>query len=246
MVPKNCNLLIYRITKYLKSKIRFSDAENVTILNLSDNKLTIIKQNTFVGLRNLHYLRLDRNQITEIEDGALVLPNLRTFDLKGNKLRCTSENLFPNTPYLGTFSADRNEITSIGSSLNAFTVLEATYLRNNKLSVDLSAFSDLPELLTLLLGDTGLSSDDINKIDLKEPSNSPVKYLQLQSNKLSNEEDFVKISKLFPALEILDIQGSSYSKIATGDKTLRQLFPKLRRIYAGQNKWDCSWFKTYM
>lgn len=56
-------------------------------LDLSGNKISLIGNNSFVGLTLLEELSMDNNHLSEIKDGDFRgLPNLKTLNLANNKI----------------------------------------------------------------------------------------------------------------------------------------------------------------
>ena len=86
---------------------------NLQYLDLSYNKMTIIKFNVFNDMLNLHTLILKWNHFTSVATvPSLVLRNLRKIDLSGNYLDVFGNNLFsyiPEIQYVNvSFSADQS------------------------------------------------------------------------------------------------------------------------------------------
>ena len=152
----------------LKEK-QFYKLEKLQILDLSFNQIFYIEMNTFYGLNNVLYLYLQNNHLTELYEGNLDnLPQCKLINLDLNKINKIKRYLFTKMISIETISFQFNRLKYIHS--NAFNKLE--YLKNisfywNKLN------------------------DSFNKIDLNQ-----INKLNLSSNKL----------KYFNATNIKNIQ----------------------------------------
>ncbi|GCC22313.1 hypothetical protein chiPu_0000700 [Chiloscyllium punctatum] len=68
--------------------------QTVTLI-LSNNKISLLKNGSFFGLRSLERLDLKNNLISNIEPGALYgLPELKRLDLSNNRIGCLSPEIF--------------------------------------------------------------------------------------------------------------------------------------------------------
>lgn len=108
----------------------------------SENKITVIKSNTFEGGESLHFIKLDRNEINTLENDAFEgLGNLEFLHLNNNQLKdlrpgifdpmrklwviwlmhnmltVLEENLFIQNQALVTIFLDGNKIVAIGPNL---------------------------------------------------------------------------------------------------------------------------------
>lgn len=166
--------------------------------------------------------------------------------MRDNKLTSLSDNWFLATPLLKVFNAERNQINRIGKSVYGLKNLLRLVLRYNELTdVDLMAFSQLPMLERLVLDENYLTSENITKVDFKEPSRSVLSHLSLAGNELTNKDDWKKFA-VFPQLEEIDVRYNKYSKIDVGNQTLRQQFPKLTTVHVSAGKWSCGWLMNFV
>ena len=77
---------------------------NVTILYLSDNKISTLRQNSFEHLSECRHLHLHRNLISHVEDGAFNgLGNLRKLNLQENLLLVLRPGMFRGLDSLNEF-----------------------------------------------------------------------------------------------------------------------------------------------
>lgn len=170
------------------------DIQNITELNLSDNLLTKISNDSFTLLPNLRVLILSDNQIETIETLAFThLSKLQELNLDHNKLKKISielNRLF----FLTKLTLANNKIEKIAS--NAFRDLwrlEIVDLSNNQL---VSLPDDLFHPLKALdIYKTNYAGMNLTFLDL---SNNGIAHLPL---------DFFTYLK---KLEMLDISGNPF------------------------------------
>ncbi|XP_074924346.1 LOW QUALITY PROTEIN: leucine-rich repeat-containing protein 53 [Chelonoidis abingdonii] len=126
---------------------------NVTLLRLSSNRITDIKENAFNGLRDLRTLLLDQNQISSssISDNSFSeLRKLQVLVLSNNALRNIYGIWFKNTKDLMRLQLNGNQITNLmDSSFGTACLhrLRTLDLSNNFISyIEKNAFQHLPQL----------------------------------------------------------------------------------------------------
>lgn len=108
--------------------------QGVEALDMSENKMLIVQNNTFSSIANLRYLYLNENRIKVVEAGALViLQYLEVLDLSGNRL------------------------TSVPAGLMALPRLRKLYFADNILqNLDPTFIFASPTLQLLQLAECGL------------------------------------------------------------------------------------------
>ncbi len=113
------------------------NAANLTYLDLSFNRLELIKENTFYGLVNLRILKLNNNFIRDIYDESFrTLTNLNNLDISFNNLTVVREKTFNGLNNLQDLSLRSNQINQV--DLNAFSLLSSNLkvdLKNNPLDI---------------------------------------------------------------------------------------------------------------
>jgi hypothetical protein len=168
----------------LKEK-QFYKLEKLQILDLSFNQIFYIEMNTFYGLNNVLYLYLQNNHLTELYEGNLDnLPQCKLINLDLNKINKIKRYLFTKMISIETISFQFNRLKYIHS--NAFNQLE--YLKNisfywNKLN------------------------DSFNKINLNQ-----INKLNLSSNKLINFN-----ATNIKNIQILDLSSNQLKQLYFGD-----------------------------
>lgn len=169
------NLCYFRMTTNLRelNADDFAHAMNLTALNLSGNKLKLIKSNilspvaklpqssslhsnevgrmraeAIVPLHKLRELSLERNEISDIEVNSFNgLSNLLDVNLAGNQLTAIRRQSFAGMPSLNYLNLANNKIESIQDGALELPALKLLNLAHNKLTrLSDALFSGLPKL----------------------------------------------------------------------------------------------------
>jgi len=152
-IPYNCELIIENtIIDRISVFNNKEDYLDITILDLSDNKITSIPEfiwslvklqklnlsynkitsipNSIYSLIDLKILCLDYNQITSIPESISSLINLQVLNLHSNQITSIPESicLLVNLQYL---DLNNNQITSIPKSISSLINLKILYLSYN-------------------------------------------------------------------------------------------------------------------
>ncbi|XP_075072283.1 adhesion G protein-coupled receptor A1 isoform X1 [Mixophyes fleayi] len=92
---------------------------NKTIsLILSNNKISLVKNRSFLGLKSLEKLDLRNNLISTIEPGAFYgLSELRRLDLSNNRIGCLSSDMFLGLHNLHKLNLSGNIFSTLGPGL---------------------------------------------------------------------------------------------------------------------------------
>lgn len=192
----------------------FFTAENrsdLTDIYLSNNELSVIKQNSFAGLYELRSLDLSSNGIHTIESRAFHdLSKLKYLNLYHNRIKALDDHLFDWQIALRGLDLSFNEIELIGNSLYTLNSLETLILQFNKIEdVDLVRFAKLPKLKLMDLSHASVNLPNkliFGNIELGESGQSPLEILDAGYNNLTIESNtFFKILRLFPNLKTLNI-----------------------------------------
>ncbi len=206
-----------------------------THLNVSHNKLTIIKRGYFRGLMSLLFLNMNENQIFHIENGAWEgVVGLRHIELTGNKLMSLMPNYFKNLSSIEVLHLTKNRIfviwelsrteQLIGLSLPENNIAKyqgTTYwdllsctnlsLANNKFkSVRRGMFHGLSSLINLFL-----RKNRISQIEYQGWTGlNTLEYLDLSLNKLTKLK--VRGFVALVSLHQLDLRDNCISVIQSG------------------------------
>ena len=114
----------------------FVHLEQLAILDLTDNVITRVRRDTFMGLENLVWLLLTRNSISVIEPhGFSHLSSMATLNLTDNALTELTDETFKGLSRLAALGLQNNELQAIHEgAFSSLTKLGGLSLAQNKLS----------------------------------------------------------------------------------------------------------------
>ncbi|XP_038016349.1 adhesion G protein-coupled receptor A2-like isoform X2 [Motacilla alba alba] len=88
--------------------------EGTVTLLLGNNKITVLENGSFFGLRALEKLDLKNNLISTVQPGAFLgLPELKRLDLSNNRIGCLSASVFQGLPNLLRLNMSGNIFSSL-------------------------------------------------------------------------------------------------------------------------------------
>jgi len=223
------------------TELSLGNFPDIVYLDITDNKLSNISSNTFLGLKSLRYINVGNNQIENFpKDTFSVLDNLERIDLSGNKIKKLNYD---------TFSSEYNnniELSEINLSFNDLTALpdnlfwpmrrpRIVNLANNKLSEIgpnvLSFGEDVwnYEPIKIILSSNGLKDTNFNNQTFKHIEMQKLSIeLNLSHNNLThlNETIFHPLLKANPS-SVIDVNdnpikcGDCAHKWIISDEALR-------------------------
>ncbi|VDK27142.1 unnamed protein product [Gongylonema pulchrum] len=164
----------------------FQVFKRLEVLDLSDNSFTKIP--SFKELSNLRQIRLDHNNITQIETLAFSSNSkLQFISLEDNQISSISRNSFDSLDELVALNLANNSIKTIERGmLDGMRQLQQLNLRNNSLSVlEKLTFTSVPQITTLDLAHNALYK--IEKDVFKPLKN--LFWLDLSSNRIETLEN---------------------------------------------------------
>lgn len=210
-------------------------------LDLSSNQITHISAGSFLGLVQLERLYLHANQIQSIQTGAFEsLQNLLELKLHGNLLTSLPPLSFSRLLLL---DLSNNNIPTLGSSNLQTPHLEALKVSSLGLtSLDTTLVASLVNLHYL---DISMNQLVDLPLALQQDSMKGLIRLNLAGNPLKElkTEEFSKLS----GLQELDLSGLNLQSIPEG---LLQNFPKLVHLTAAENPFNClcplAWFSVWL
>lgn len=184
----------------------FFNAINLKCVDFSNNTIKNISVLAFEGAVKLETLNLSYNQLNEVDPRALALPKLHTLDLSNNNLTKV-KNVFDKLVNLRNLNLSFNSIGNLEVDTFIYQPnLENLNLRRTNISIiQLGTFSLQHKLITLDLSENNLKTLNFK---LFSPVLSQLKSLRMANNQLQNLNGFR--NKLFPRLELLDIQGNLF------------------------------------
>lgn len=242
------NLTIINFERNRISEIEnyaFDGLDNLQILDLSFNKLKILRRRTFKGLKNLEILNLNFNQINTIEDETFKLPTLKTLSLGHNsELRSLADNLFVDVPSVQFLSLYGTQLQNIPQSVYNLQNLRQLSLNSNNISeIDIVALSKLPRLASVNLSWNNLQFTKPPSQQIHLSSESPVTYLSIDYDALSNEKILNSLA-VFSHVEQLHIVDGKLTRVSLDHRKLRELFPSLKSIYLSLMQTDYIWLRS--
>ncbi|XP_043288120.1 protein artichoke isoform X2 [Venturia canescens] len=229
------------------------------VLDLSFNKLNILSPDTLSSLTSLLELRLVRNRIKELREGAFErLPRLTFIDLENNDLRFIEKNAIRSLPELQSLRLGKNRLTNIPAG--AFTelpLLQSAELQENRIhEIAANAFINVPHLLFLNLshnelpgiGYVGLES--LTSLEVLDLSNNRISRISTES--LASMEWLVELkmdnNKIcsiegspfddMPRLRVLSLRGNRLSSVA--EKAFKRLRSNIAVLDIDGNPLSCS------
>ncbi|XP_033208072.1 protein artichoke [Belonocnema kinseyi] len=160
------------------------DLTALQVLDLSFNKLNILSPDTLSSLTSLLELKLVRNRIRELREGAFDrLPRLTLIDLENNDLRVIERNSIRALPELQALRLGKNHIKMIPSgAFSELPLLQSAEIQENQIEeIASNAFINVPHLLFLNLSNNLLPGLDQMGLD----SLRSLEVLDLSSNRIS-------------------------------------------------------------
>ncbi|XP_063988541.1 insulin-like growth factor-binding protein complex acid labile subunit [Diachasmimorpha longicaudata] len=123
----------------------FEGLENLTLLDLEYNRITVLRKNTFRNLYALKKLILGHNNISKIEPETFANLNLQHLDLKFNDLGNISNGLFHHLGSLEVLDLARNGFQTVPKdAFEGCSQLRSLNLARNRIRhIDPGAFSNL-------------------------------------------------------------------------------------------------------
>uniref|UniRef100_A0A8C4SN18 Toll-like receptor 13 n=1 Tax=Erpetoichthys calabaricus TaxID=27687 RepID=A0A8C4SN18_ERPCA len=151
---------------------------NLECLNLSSNHIKILQQGDFASFPKLTLLRLDMNQIEDIQEGALRGLQLQSLNLSENRLTNLPSDFGTSLSKLTLLFLSGNKFSNLSDNLfRPLLRLHLLDISHNPLS-SITFVSCLISLRKLVLGlNTSGTSNKILKLDLSNNSISKAKEL---------------------------------------------------------------------
>lgn len=198
---------------------------NVTEVDLGDNLVRNISDDSFRALKRLKILTLKRNKLPSVPAATRNLPTLLELDLSSNNISALGCHDFANLTKLRELSLSQNSIWALTECLfKDLTQLQVLKLQINRISRLNGAFKHyLPNLRSLHLNNNKLTA--IAKAEFA--SLGSLQNLSLHENQIKKlkDEAFVGLSSLTSMrLQSNEIESSELrSNVFSGLTNLRQL-----------------------
>lgn len=185
------------------------NAKKLKSVDFSNNAINCIDPTAFEGATDLETLNLSHNNISELQDAVTTsLPKLLELDLSYNNLTKLTEHIFDKLSNLQLLNLSFNAIGKLDIKMFSclISLKHLNLKRTNLSNIGLGTFSQQRNLVSL-----DLSENELTKLDFKLflPVLPDLQTLILASNQLKNLYGFR--SAMFPKLRSLQIQGNQLS-----------------------------------
>ncbi|KAI9554385.1 hypothetical protein GHT06_019657 [Daphnia sinensis] len=201
----------------------FNYHSNLERLDLSQNQLTVLSQDTLTGLIRLRSLDLSSNKLTLIDGALETLINLEQLNLRGNALVALGADIFKGLNRLQFLNVDGNRIGAIAeSAFQGLGQLAHLILSSNPLGeiqhvdlfaarpayVDISSagLRSVPSLIARYVRDLRLSGNNFSRLHRGDFESVPqVRLLLLDDSNIAEiEEDALGRMELLEELSLND------------------------------------------
>ena len=182
-LPNLIELVLYK--SELVQMPNISLLVNLRKLQLQNNNLTQLPQQSFAGNKKLQYIDISANLLTQPPDLSGGCTQLLTLKLSANNITNLPANYFRGCPVLATVYLNHNLFTALPSFTLIGNSLSTLYLQYNPISgmVSANSFFNLTALRNLQLEATQISGFDVSAL-----KHTPSLYvLNLRRNNLLTE-----------------------------------------------------------
>lgn len=157
------------------------ELNNLSWISLSDNSITSISENAFIGLTNLNCLYLNNNKLTILNGFVKSLTNnLKHLDLSDNLIAEIEKDVFKDLCSLQVLKLEMNKLTSIEhewfSNLKDLTFLNLSY--NSLKSLHLKEMINLKNLKLHKNELEHLKLESLDRLKILNLSHNPIKDLR--------------------------------------------------------------------
>lgn len=240
------NLSLTRVPANLNTEIRFLNVSNnhlpeistsvlsnsfqhLRILDLSNNKISLIQNGAMRDMKELIFLYLSGNEITSMDQKVFEYnPRLEFLKLDKNVLLIPSEKPFLNIPSLKSLDIASCNIRIIPAltfvKLQNLQELELSH--NRLLSLDSAVFLPLKHLKFLYLSDNLLT---------ELPSDIFVSLRELEILDLSKNQIYILNSQAFTFLENVEFLNLSHNKLKSLEIGVFASMTNLKRLHLHNN-----------
>ncbi|CAH0562579.1 unnamed protein product [Brassicogethes aeneus] len=202
------------------------DFSRIEIINLSGNKITMLKSKTFERLYTTQVLtaNFSENSISKIYDGAFNNALFLNIDLSFNRIAEIPENLFTSQTKLVKLNLSHNFIQVVSWTIDNLLYLDISY--NEIKNIDVGDFQNMPKLESLIMRRNFISIIPDNTYLPK------LKYLDVSLCKIRKLTN--KTFADMDSLRILDLRSNQLSSVNPS------YFPKISDVQIYGNPWRCE------
>ncbi|XP_018333334.1 leucine-rich repeat-containing protein 15-like isoform X2 [Agrilus planipennis] len=253
--------IIYFANSYFHTipALTFHELPDLKQIYLNDTSITTLEVGCFLGVKDLQILRLDGNNIEDIDKGivnnlpSLItlrlsnnqlraihsgsfngLRNLEGLFLEGNKLHFLPDDLFSPLSKIKTIDLSRNYLEALNSDIfYHLSELEYLYVNNNRLKhLPSYLFKDLPKLILLDISENYLANISSDLF----PGLDSLTHLNVSHNQLTT----LKANDVYFLSNLKELK-LAYNNISfLNPDELAIFLPNLKEVYVDGNNWTCG------
>lgn len=190
----------------------FGEPNSLTHLILSYNSIAELNSSDFVNLPQLKYLDLENNGLVEVPKGAFVdLQRLEELDLDHNHIRSICYTWFSANNSLWKLNLSYNKFTALekGFFVRLANLTELDVSHSMVANIEAGLFVPHEKLQTLDLSHNRLRY--INITALFAPAQRSMRYLNLDSNQLTQHLEVNEIRAALPRLMDVSIENNRFA-----------------------------------
>ena len=139
---------------------------------MSQNKIVSLNKNMFIGLDDLEQIKLDQNEIDDLQDEALISSSLKVVNIENNLIKIIRKNTLKGLKQLEVLDLSHNLIQSIDKDAFQhsfqFSIKEIELDQNKLNSIHPFLFKGLTCLQKIMLIHNGFDNDDILELYLEK------------------------------------------------------------------------------
>ncbi|CAG9862887.1 unnamed protein product [Phyllotreta striolata] len=241
------NLNLSNTNLYSIESKAFYGLNRAELLQLNDNQIKEIVDDTFVGLGFLTELNLSNNRITTLQTNCFFgLDSLKILLLSDNGLNDLAENIFAPLSQLEILDLQNNKLTVLHNDrLKGIpNLLELNLSRNNLKTLKTGVFQYLPELryLNLMLNNLGEFGSPQHSFKFGVLSNlKRLEYLDLTYNHFST----LIVKNVFMSLKSLRQLHLNHNDLKLFDfDSLLVNSKEVEFVGISYNKWHCEYLSN--
>lgn len=218
----------------------FKDAKNLTYLDVTQNQLTEIPRLLFFNTAKLTYVDFSNNRIERIDPLAFEgAKHLQSLNFSNNRINHIDSKTF-STPNVLLLDLSKNNLTNLAEHIfdNMTNLVQLNLSFNPIGNLSIEIFAHL-----LNLEDVNLKRANITSIQLGTFSHQhKLTSLDLSENNLL-ELDFSHFLPILPELRSFYLNGNHLTHL---DGFENALFPQLALLDIRDNRFNCSYLQRFM
>lgn len=227
--------------------IKDTTLANLSVLDVTNNKITNLTEDVFTNLTNLKYLSLNWNQIQTLPYNVFAgLSKLERLDLSNNHLHMIQGNIFDQLQSLNKLELNNNWMKMLRLDVQNLRQLEYLFANNNKNLTEcaltfasefsvvindngheeaqprsLQLNSNMLDVLSIRGAVDTVTAQNNNIRSVQIDSSSKTQHLDLENNNIANISNITRLS----SLTYLDLSGNTL-----GDPIMGDIFSNLTKL----------------